>query len=126
MEEKEIKKMVKKELSDLKFSDFMGSGHVYDHTKENPWEAIGATNDDCNMVRTKMLDTSKTVKSFSACIEENLKLDMPAPWKAMGFMKLGEGILKARLLGIVEHIPEGIPVPALKGLLTIVIMESGI
>ena len=33
--EKEIKNMVKKELSDLKFSDFIGAGHVYDHKKSH-------------------------------------------------------------------------------------------
>lgn len=114
-----------KELSNLKFSDFIGSGHMYDHNKESVWEAIGVEDKDSERLRDMVIKIQKesTDRKISKLIEEMLKMDIPAPWKAMSFIKVGESMLKSHLMNIVKDAP--IP-DEIKMLVNFTIKSSGV
>jgi hypothetical protein len=115
--------------NELKFSDFLNSGHKYDHDKEDVWEALGASEADAELIRVTMTkifeDKEDKLKSLSQRIEKCLEIDMPAPWKALGFLKIGQGAFKGRLLQLVASAPDEIPTPVLKQLLITAIMVGG-
>lgn len=123
---KAIKPAVK-DVSELKFSDFLGTSHQYDHTKEDKWEAVGCTESDVEMVREKMLNIFKDPKNtkISEMVEKALALDIPAPWKALGFMKIGEGAVRGSLLSLIKDAPDEVPGPVLKGLLILALQHGG-
>ena len=106
---------VKKELT---YQDFLGTKHVYDHTKKSVWEAIGASEDDVKLLQKRMKETfekhSEGKGSMSQAIEECLEIDMPAPWKAVGFMKMGEELFKRQFAQIVASAPDKLPLPIVK------------
>jgi hypothetical protein len=78
-------------------------------------------------LREKMLGIMKAddVKSMSMAIEKLLKIDVPAPWKAYGMMKIGEGTLRGHLAHLIHEAPDEVPGPILKQLLMLAIMTGG-
>lgn len=126
--EKEINEAVTKAVSELKFSDFMSSGHVYKHDSKDTREALGMQESDVKMLCEKMMSEFKsdTNDRLSKCIEGCLKIDLPAPWKAFGFMKLGEGTIKGHLSEVIKAAPDDLPVPILKGVLLMALHAGGI
>ena len=105
---------VKKELT---YQDFLGTKHVYDHTKKSVWEAIGASEDDFRLLKKRIegaFERHADKGSMSQAIEECLEIDMPAPWKAVGFMKMGEELFKRQFAQIVASAPDKLPLPIVK------------
>ena len=99
---------------ELMFQDFLGTKHQYDHTKENVWEAVGASVEDVKLLHHKIDSIFHKSKSLSAAVEEALAIDMPAPWKAIGLMKVGERLFSEKIVHIVESAPNEIPLPVFK------------
>ena len=102
---------VKKELT---YQDFLGTKHVYDHTKKSVWEAIGASEDDVRLLKKRIEGAFERQGSMSQAIEECLEIDMPAPWKAIGLMKVGERLFSEKIVHVVESAPNEIPLPVFK------------
>ena len=117
---------MEKSSTDLKFSDFIGSGHQYDHKSDDPWKAVGMESNDKEELRKKFIGAFRDTKNekISQSIEECLKLDIPAPWKALGFMKIGEGSIKGYMLKVIDEVPEGLPVSLLKDLLKMALISG--
>lgn len=105
---------MKNESKELMFQDFLGTKHQYDHTKENLWEAVGASVEDVKLLHHKIDSIFHKSKSLSAAVEEALAIDMPAPWKAIGLMKVGERLFSEKIVHIVESAPNEIPLPVFK------------
>ena len=102
---------------ELMFQDFLGTKHQYDHTKENVWEAVGASVEDVKLLHHKIdsiFHNPNKIKSLSAAVEEALAIDMPAPWKAIGLMKAGERLFNEKMAHIVESAPNEIPLAVFK------------
>ena len=105
----------------LTFNDFLASKHQYDHSKEYVWDALGANEKDVEELRNKMKEIFEnkngSLKSLSERIEKSLELDVPAPWKALGFLRIGRGEVAGKMLHLIENAPDEIPLPLLKHLL---------
>ena len=105
---------MKNESKELMFQDFLGTKHQYDHTKENLWEAVGASVEDVKLLHHKIDSIFHKSKSLSAAVEEALAIDMPAPWKAIGLMKVGERLFSEKIVHVVESAPNEIPLAVFK------------
>ena len=117
---------MEKEISSLKFSDFTGSEFKYDHTKDNPWESVGASSKEVEELRIKMTDVFKNNETVSESVEKILKMDVPAPWKALGLMKIGESVGVGKLMEIIRQAPDSLPLPVLKGIIMIKMMGGNL
>lgn len=118
--------MEKQNESSLTFKDFETAGHQYDHSKDNIWEAVGASKSDYTLLKDKFENIFKSEDRISKCVESALKVDLPAPYKALAFMKMGEALCITRLIPLVSEAPDDIPAEVLKSVLLMALSTGSI
>lgn len=116
----------KKEMSDLKFSDFESAGLKYDHSQDNVCDALGIGEEEYKDMATTMRAASEGSTTMSQAIQNTLECDAPTRWKIIALLKIGEAHAKGRTARALKAIPDGVPGELVKAMMTLEVMTGGI
>jgi hypothetical protein len=100
---------IKKQMSDLKFSDFQSAGLKFDHTKDGMLEGMGIGKEEFEDMRRAMTACASTGSTLTEKIEATINADVPTKWKIVGLIKLGESASSMRTVEALQEIPDGAP-----------------
>ena len=99
----------KKEVSDLKFSDFQSAGLKFKHESKNIFECFDIGEEEHKDMAKALASVAKTANSPSTIIEGTLNLDVPTKWKIVGILKLGEALKASQVASMLGDIPDNAP-----------------
>jgi hypothetical protein len=105
----------KKEVSDLKFSDFSDAKIAFKHDAKGLFEA-------CDIGDEEAKDMGKNIESL-------INLDCSMKWKAVGLFKAGETLGKAmmasQIMDSLKGIPDNMPGEIVKAFILLALMGGG-
>jgi hypothetical protein len=115
----------KKEVSDLKFSDFQSAGIRFDHTQDNTLTAMGIGEEEYQDMKKAMMEAVAGTQSISEGIDKTINADVPMKWKIIGLLKLGETRAAMNSIDAISKIPDNAPGAVVKAMAMLTILNGG-
>lgn len=113
---------LKKEVSELKFSDFQSAGITFKHDATGVLECLGIGEEEAKDMGRFLTEMKLGGNAPSHVLEATINGDCKTAWKVVSILKLGEAIKTSQLVNAISKLPDETPLPIAKAMLIIALI----